>query len=111
MHAPALPQDALDLLATGRRYFDVVVVWVPNGDERCRGRAFGFWSVQAGPPGWEAPRPSQRERLAPRVPACPGKAVRPVTCEWIEPYDTLKKALGMARRNWPECFGPPAVIG
>jgi len=102
MDSPELPHDALDLLATGRRYYDVVVEWVPSSDHRCCGRAFGFWSVQAGPPGWEAEH-RQRERRASPVPACPGKAVPPVTCEWIEPLHILKRALGMARRNWPEC--------
>jgi hypothetical protein len=101
-YAPGLPQDALDLLAVGRRYYDVLVEWVPPGDPSAWGRTFGFWRVQAGPPGWPAAHAS-RERLVSPVPACPGKAVPPVTCEWTKPRETIKSALSLARRNWPEC--------
>ncbi len=100
MDAPTLPQDALDLLAIGRRYFNVDVEWVPKGDHRCCGRQFGFWCVQAGPPGW-------RSRVRPEpwspFPVCPGEQQPPCSCEWVEPTETIRKALSQARRSWPEC--------
>jgi hypothetical protein len=102
MDSPTLPQDALDLLAIGRRYYDVVVEWVPKGDPRCYGRAFGFWCVEAGPPGWESRR-KEIQRLSLPVPATPDRSEGPASCEWIEPRETIRKALTMARQQWPEC--------
>jgi len=100
-----LPQPALDLLAIGRRYFDVDIRWVPPGSPTSYGRAFGFWSVEVGPKGWRQwhtvvdPRPfAQRFVSMGQVPPC--------TVEWTDPTVAIRGALTQARKNWPDCVTP-----
>jgi hypothetical protein len=94
---PDLPTPAAELLEIGRRYFDVEIAWVEPG---AQGRTFGFWRVEAGPPGWRG-QPRAEVPIWQHPPESPGSA--PVVCEWRDPWETLRRALGSARARWPGC--------